>query len=487
MQILEIINVGQAPNDGTGDDHRKAFQKVNANFGKAVEGIAEVGAAAQAAGEAAAAAIPSTEKGQAGGVASLDAEGKIPAQYLPEDGAFIPLSQKGVADGVATLGEDGKVTPEQLPNAVDAIPLAEKGQAGGVATLTAAGRLPTEQYPFSGVLVAGTDANSVISPGLFHINSDAEASAALNWPVLLAGTLTVQTAADGNLQVTQTYTTRSAPSGGAVRTFVRVRFGTDGGTWGTWQEIARAADLPTVPPLHGQCRFVYVSTTECRLLPFNGNKVVVNDSMRTIPSGGVAIASTALVGASGTTNYIYLYDNAGTLALEASTTGHSTHTNGVEIKTADPSRTLVGVAYKLADGQFIDAAALRGVASWFNRYYRSAQATNFNTGTASTSPVQAISPVYVWTWQGESTTSNINGRTYVNVAGASAYTFMYDDGNQSWSAAATSVSANAAVPVSLSVPFDNRAEGFHGVSTYLAVAGGGTSNCALTQSIVARP
>lgn len=147
MQTLEIINVGQAANDGTGDDHRKAFQKVNANFDKAVEGIAEVGEAAQAAGDAAAAAIPATEKGVAGGVASLDAEGKIPVQYLPEDGAFIPLAQKGVAEGVATLGEDGKVSPEQLPNAVDAIPLAEKGQAGGVATLDQDGHVPKDQLP----------------------------------------------------------------------------------------------------------------------------------------------------------------------------------------------------------------------------------------------------------------------------------------------------------------------------------------------------
>jgi len=147
MQTLEIINVGQAANDGTGDDHRKAFQKVNANFAKAVEGIAEVGEAAQAAGDAAAAAIPATEKGVAGGVASLDAEGRIPVQYLPEDGAFIPLAQKGVAEGVATLGEDGKVSPEQLPNAVDAIPLAEKGKAGGVATLDADGLVPETQLP----------------------------------------------------------------------------------------------------------------------------------------------------------------------------------------------------------------------------------------------------------------------------------------------------------------------------------------------------
>src|SRR4029077_10267264 len=30
--VQQIINVGSAPNDGTGDPHRTAFQKANANF-----------------------------------------------------------------------------------------------------------------------------------------------------------------------------------------------------------------------------------------------------------------------------------------------------------------------------------------------------------------------------------------------------------------------------------------------------------------------
>jgi len=152
MQTLEIINVGQAPNDGSGDDHRKAFQKVNANFDKAVEGIGEVAAAAQEAAEAAetagqlaADAVPSDAVGVAGGVAPLDSAGKVPGQYLPEQEEFIPMAQKGAADGVATLGSDGKVTPEQLPNAVDAIPLAQKGEAGGVATLDNEGQVPAAQ------------------------------------------------------------------------------------------------------------------------------------------------------------------------------------------------------------------------------------------------------------------------------------------------------------------------------------------------------
>lgn len=147
MQTLDTINLGQTPNDGTGDEHRTAFQKVNANFGKVVEGIGEVGDAAQAASQLASEAIPAVEIGVAGGVAPLDDAGKIPAEHLPEQEGFIPMAQKGAPEGVATLGVDGKVTPGQLPNAVDAIPLAQKGQPGGVATLDTEGLVPEDQLP----------------------------------------------------------------------------------------------------------------------------------------------------------------------------------------------------------------------------------------------------------------------------------------------------------------------------------------------------
>lgn len=60
--------------------------------------------------------IPMTQKGQAGGVASLDSSGKVPAGQLPEMD-FIPDTEKGEANGVATLGADGKLTDGQVPAA----------------------------------------------------------------------------------------------------------------------------------------------------------------------------------------------------------------------------------------------------------------------------------------------------------------------------------------------------------------------------------
>ena len=53
-------------------------------------------------------------KGKAGGFASLDDKGKVPADQLPSMD-YIPTQEKGKAGGVPTLGEDGLVPVEQLP------------------------------------------------------------------------------------------------------------------------------------------------------------------------------------------------------------------------------------------------------------------------------------------------------------------------------------------------------------------------------------
>lgn len=118
------------------------------------------------------------------------------------------------------------------------------GATSGVGSLGTDGRQPVGQAPYSAVLPAGTDANTLATPGVWHNNSDAQATVALNWPQQLAGTLNVEAVASGNMQVTQTYTTRNG-TGGVFRTYKRVRFGA-AGTWGTWQEVARLADAESL-------------------------------------------------------------------------------------------------------------------------------------------------------------------------------------------------------------------------------------------------
>ena len=73
--------------------------------------------------------------------ADLDESGKLKEEQLPSL-SYIPTSQKGAAGGVASLGADGKVPSGQLP-AMDYIPTSQKGAAGGVAVSYTHLTLPT--------------------------------------------------------------------------------------------------------------------------------------------------------------------------------------------------------------------------------------------------------------------------------------------------------------------------------------------------------
>ncbi|MCL6597929.1 MAG: H-type lectin domain-containing protein [Alicyclobacillus macrosporangiidus] len=59
-------------------------------------------------------AVPASEVGQPGGVASLDSTGKVPSSQLPPMN-YIPTSAAGAPNGVATLDGTGKVPVSQMP------------------------------------------------------------------------------------------------------------------------------------------------------------------------------------------------------------------------------------------------------------------------------------------------------------------------------------------------------------------------------------
>lgn len=129
-----------------------------------------------------------------------------------------------------------------------------------------------------------------------------------------------------------------------------------------WVDIdyAASADLQ-----HGQC-VLEKSGANLLLKPRNGNKLVINGVSYAVPSAGITLAATSLT--PGTLYYIYAWMSGGTMTLEASATGHSTDTaTGVEIKTGDATRTLVGMARPITGPAWQDTAAQRFVRSWFNR------------------------------------------------------------------------------------------------------------------------
>ena len=157
---------------------------------------------------------------------------------------------------------------------------------------------------------------------------------------------------------------------------------------------------------HGQCRLTK-SSTNLLLSPFDGNYLIVNATACTVPDAGVTLAPTSL--AANTTYYIYATASAGAInAMEASTTvpviSTATGNKGVFIKTADETRTLVGMARTSGSTAWVDSTTQRFTISYFNRRdLATVNALTSNFTTTSTSFVEAMASnrVEFLTWADE--------------------------------------------------------------------------------------
>jgi hypothetical protein len=91
------------------------------------------------------------------GVEPTDAVNK--AQLDAGLGGKLDRAEKGQANGIATLDASGKVLSAQIPP-LAYVPTAEKGKPGGVATLDASGKVPSGQLPAAAaptIALSGTD------------------------------------------------------------------------------------------------------------------------------------------------------------------------------------------------------------------------------------------------------------------------------------------------------------------------------------------
>jgi len=136
----------------------------------------------------------------------------------------------------------------------------------------------------------------------------------------------------------------------------QVLIATGGRAIATWQEVEGGANGQVSLTLSGGL---------LTLLPYNGNKLIVDGVARTVPGAGVTLAASGLTVS--TTYYIYAYMSGSTLALEASVTTHSRDlTTGVEIKTGSSTHTLVGMARPVTGPAWVNSASQRFVRSRFN-------------------------------------------------------------------------------------------------------------------------
>jgi hypothetical protein len=143
---------------------------------------------------------------------------------------------------------------------------------------------------------------------------------------------------------------------------------------------ASAASQPSSILVPGGGQLTYVSSTQLKFGPYNGDRIKVNGIIYPIPVAGIAGLGTTGVFVNGvagqnlaasTTYFVYVFNNGGTPTADFSTTPYANSTTtgnvGTFIKSGDDTRTLIGIVWIPSTIAFNDGSTLRGVRSWFNR------------------------------------------------------------------------------------------------------------------------
>ena len=230
MKKLDTINIGQSPNDHSGDAHRTAFDRINQNFqaiGPAI-GLLESQAIARPLDE------PGTDLNALAdtGVYYQNADARRQRQELslPRAGLLRVWNtgalryQVYISDGAGTAvashiywrvwhagawtawsraAEQSDLQAVQALAAA-AIPAAQKGAALGVATLDGQGLIPQVQVPplrAASLPQAAHDLDGIVAPGAYRQETDAGAAAGAHYPPR-AGFLEVQATGGAVLQAT---------------------------------------------------------------------------------------------------------------------------------------------------------------------------------------------------------------------------------------------------------------------------------------------
>lgn len=206
----------------------------------------------------------------------------------------------------------------------------------------------------------------------------------------------------------------------------------------TWTAQDKNIVVADILDNHGQCQLNFVNATSISLVPYNGNKLVVSSTPYAVPAAGVTLTNSGLV--SSTTYYIYAYATSGALALEASISTHATNTsNGVEIKTTDATRSLVGMVRTTSTGVFAESVTQRFTRTWFNRrrvemYRTGGPGTKTNTSYAELNTTLRLE---FCTWSSDAWQAQAIGSMYLVTAAATAQTLLAMNVDITTSAAAS--------------------------------------------------
>lgn len=236
----------------------------------------------------------------------------------------------------------------------------------------------------------------------------------------------------------------------------------------------------------GQCR-LSLSGGNLVLKPYNGNKLFVpGTGAMAIPAAGVSVTVGATLAEGGspaanTVYFVYAFNNAGALALQLSATTHATDANtGVEIRSGDATRALVGMARTNAAPAFVDSLTQRFVSSYFNRATKTVQNSLASASTASATNVDLMPSNHIefLNWGDEATGLSFIGVGTNSSASSSLNTAIAVDSTTVGTTPTFQMSAPAAsanIDASFGQAAFNLAEGYH-FATVIGFAGSNTAS-----------
>jgi len=243
-----------------------------------------------------------------------------------------------------------------------------------------------------------------------------------------------------------------------------------------------------IPPACG--RLTFVSTTAIKFAPYNGDLIKINGALFQIPSAGIAgVANTSVfVNGTGGQNlaastlyYVYAFSNSGTVTADFSTTTHATSSTagnvGVEVKSGDDTRTLVGMIRTNGSSQFADSLTQRFTVSWFNRRLLGTMnvftANRALATSAAWAEINTEVRVEFITWAEEAVVTNLGGGAFLNVITDQIYIALAFDGTTPEEGSFVISATLAIISVGLGQTKNGLAEGYH-YATVLSFAQSGT-------------
>lgn len=203
--------------------------------------------------------------------------------------------------------------------------------------------------------------------------------------------------------------------------------------------VAFAAESLPQPSTSGM--LAIASATQLLFSPYNGDRIKIAGLWYKIPSAGITGNNTGIFinGTGGlnlaasTTYYVYLFNNAGTLTFDFSTTAHATDATsgnvGTEIKSGDTTRSLIGMIHTNGSAQFVDDFGNgRLVLSWFNRQNKTAAGAG--SGSATTvlgADFLITSTIDMLNWAGEAVNALWNVQALVTGSNFTHTEVAYDN------------------------------------------------------------